>query len=242
MDGRSIFIQISILAASAAMVCGNALASPSSMTSASTRLEHARELLGRRYKKTIRTAEHATNVAHFVRHITEESLSKRWKRKAPRIARTIMQESKRYGFDPIFLVSVIQTESSFSPTARGSAGEIGLMQLRPETGKWIANEFDIRWRGKKTLYDPVQNIRIGAAYLSLLREKFGKDGRLYIPAYNMGATAVRDAVSQHIFPVEYARRVMSKYLKNYSKISLQLQLERERKVTEDRQLASRSDG
>ena len=231
MASRWISNSINLFVVSALVGCGAAYAEPVSVNSysipvPSPRVEHARELLGRHYKKTLKTADQRNDVTAFVRQITKSSLGKKWKKSASRISRAILEESKRHGFDPIFLVSVIQTESSFSPTARGTSGEIGLMQLRPETGKWIAQEFDLPWKGKKTLYDPVANIRLGSAYLSLLREKFGKDGRLYIPAYNMGPSRLKDSVAQRIFPIDYARRVMKKYLRNYSRISKLVEQER----------------
>jgi soluble lytic murein transglycosylase len=187
------------------------------------RVAHAKELLGKNYKKVARATDDTRNIRKYVTMTVKKSLPAKWKYTAPAVAHAILDEAVRYGFDPIFIVSVIQTESAFNPEARGTSGEIGLMQLMPDTGKWIAGDFDIRWKGTKTLSDPVQNVRLGAAYLSLLREKFGADGRLYLPAYNMGPTAVRHAVDQEIIPVDYARRVMKKYLKNYALIQVQIQ-------------------
>lgn len=184
------------------------------------RVAHAKELLGKNYKK-ITATDDSRKIRFYVYKTVKKSLPRKWAKFAPAVAREIIEQAAHYGFDPIFIVSVIQTESAFNPAARGTSGEIGLMQLMPDTGKWIAGDFDIRWRGKKTLADPVQNVRIGAAYLSLLREKFGSDGRLYLPAYNMGPAAVKHAVNQEIIPVDYAKRVMKKYLKNYALIQAQ---------------------
>lgn len=178
----------------------------------------AKELLGKHYKKVAKSVSRPDAVTKYIRETTQKSLSKKWRKQSAKISRTIIAEAHRYGFDPVFLVSVIQTESAFNPLAVGTSGEIGLMQLMPDTGKWVAGEFDIRWQGKKTLRDPVKNIQLGAAYLSLLREKFGSDSRLYIPAYNMGPNAVKRSVSEEVIPVIYARRVMQKYLQNYDRI------------------------
>jgi soluble lytic murein transglycosylase len=185
------------------------------------RVQHAKELLGVRYKK-VTAAASKTSIREFIEKTTERLLAKKFKKQAPQISQAILEESKRYGFDPIFLVAVIQTESSFSPVARGTSGEIGLMQLMPDTGNWIAHQAGAKsivlWKGSKTLYDPVMNIRLGAAYLSLLREQFGSDGRLYIPAYNMGPRKLKLAVSQQVIPALYAKRVMKKYLRFYHQI------------------------
>jgi soluble lytic murein transglycosylase len=188
-------------------------------TTQQARVQHAKELLGNRYQRTIANiVDDHQSVKGFVEKMAFKSLPKKWKNQAAKIAQTIIEQSAKYGFDPVFLVAVIQTESSFSPVARGTSGEIGLMQLMPNTGEWIARRAQIPWKGAKMLFDPVSNIQIGAAYLAQLREKFGSDGRLYIPAYNMGAHKLKLAVAQQVIPREYAKRVMKKYLRFYSQI------------------------
>jgi soluble lytic murein transglycosylase-like protein len=199
---------------------GVAMAATTEPEAESSRLQHAKELLGYHHMKTIvATPEGAIAVRKYVDDLVKSNLSKKWKKDASRISKAVIEESDKYGFDPLFLSAVIQTESGFSPTARGTSGEIGMMQLMPSTGTWIAHEFNLPWKGAQTLLDPVANIRLGAAYLSLLRERFGNDGRLYIPAYNMGPAALKEAVEQQVHPVDYAKRVMQKYLKYYSQIN-----------------------
>jgi soluble lytic murein transglycosylase len=164
------------------------------------RVQQAKELLGKRYQRTIAsTVGQNRKVTRFIEKLTRKSLPAKWKKSSVKIAKAILQESEKYGFDPIFLVAVIQTESSFSPVARGTSGEIGLMQLMPDTGEWVAKNAELPWKGNKTLFDPVANIRIGAAY-------------------NMGPRKLRLAVAQQIIPADYARRVMRKYLHNYAEI------------------------
>ncbi|MFX5793561.1 transglycosylase SLT domain-containing protein, partial [Acinetobacter baumannii] len=68
-------------------------------------------------------------------------------------------------------VAVIDTESSFRPNARGSHGEIGLMQLKPSTAQWIARRHGLPWWGPATLLDPAAIVRLGAAYLSDIRNR-----------------------------------------------------------------------
>lgn len=204
-------------------------------TAQGARLHQAKELLGRHFRKVADATDSSSDVNRYVRKITEKSLNPKYKKQTRKIVSTIFKESERYGFDPIFIVSVIQAESSFNPLAKGTSGEIGLMQLMPNTAEWIARSFNIKWRGPKSLKDPETNIRIGAAYLSVLREKFGADGRLYLPAYNMGPTAVNRAVANDVTPVDYARRVMTKYLKNYESIqaTLRPQLATQKRLSGD---------
>jgi soluble lytic murein transglycosylase-like protein len=126
------------------------------------------------------------------------------------IASAIMRESTRYGFDPFMIASVIKIESDFSIMKYGSHGEVGLMQIKPATGRWIAERSGLSWEGSKTLLDPVKNIQLGAAYLAFLRETFSTQ-QLYLSAYNMGAANVRKALRMRTIPVKYSSRVLAQY-------------------------------
>ena len=119
--------------------------------------------------------------------------------------------------DPMFVTAMIMNESSFRPTIRGTSGEIGLMQILPGTGKWMANKIKVNWEGEKTLKDPVLNIQLGTAYVSYLREKY-RHGQLYMAAYNMGPGNLRKALRRQIRPEDYTLKVMSHYFDLYKKI------------------------
>jgi soluble lytic murein transglycosylase len=150
---------------------------------------------------------------------------------ADAIALAIMTESRRFDFDPLIVMSVIQTESGFAATKRGRHGEIGLMQIKPSTARWIAAKTGLPWKGSKTLENPEVNIRMGTAYLVFLKKIFlQKDfilhHRLYLAAYNMGAYNVRKAIKKKIVPTEYASRVFDHYQKFHASLS-SVHLERE---------------
>jgi soluble lytic murein transglycosylase-like protein len=77
--------------------------------------------------------------------------------------------------------AVIVVESGFNPRATSKKGAIGLMQLLPETA---------RRYGVKNIYDPEQNVRAGAHYLSDLLVRFDSNLELALAAYNAGEDAV----------------------------------------------------
>lgn len=56
--------------------------------------------------------------------------------------------------------AVVFTESSYNASARGAAGEIGLMQLRLATARGMGYS-----GSAKALYDPATNIKYGMKYL-----------------------------------------------------------------------------
>ena len=132
-----------------------------------------------------------------------------------RVTRAIINSSLRHGFDPLLLLAVIENESRFNPTVVGTHGEIGLMQLKPDTAEWISKKAHIRWKGADTLRDPVANIRIGAAYLSMLRSKFGFDKDLYLAAYNMGVKNLNRLLNGKGHPQIYPQKTIEHYSKIY---------------------------
>ncbi len=200
------------------LVTGTAFANPK-MVSRSTASLHARELMGNSYKKSIVSKfESKKNMSKGIHEIVKARLPKAFKSRAYSISKTIIEEAAKYSLDPYFVMAVISGESSFNPIAVGPVGEIGMMQIRPSTGKWMAEIKKTKWRGDKTLRDPVANIKLGVAYLSWLRTKFDGHGQLYLAAYNMGPKAVKNAVSRDIYPKDYPIHVMKRYIASYKEI------------------------
>ncbi len=182
------------------------------------RLDQAKELLGHGYKnKVVRKSEKASDLGNFIKEATKKFLPKADKKNASSLAKVILEESKNYELDPVFLMAVIQNESSFNPKRKGSCGEIGLMQVKPDTAAWIAETYGIEeYKGAKSLYNPAINVRIGAALMDKLRHQFDSESRLYLSAYNIGAKKVRKMVSDRKIPKEYVQAVMKRYMAFYS--------------------------
>ncbi|MCW7461819.1 lytic transglycosylase domain-containing protein [Leptospira limi] len=70
-----------------------------------------------------------------------------------------------------FLVGLIQTESQFNTRAKSHKGAIGLMQVMPETAKWLANKEGIPFHSEKDLLEPETNLILGVLYLNYLMER-----------------------------------------------------------------------
>lgn len=199
------------------------------------RLQHAQELLGKYYQYSeVRTGEKVQRINGQVYRWTQEGLPSKHRHRYQEVAQAIIDESLRYEFDPILLLSVIQGESSFNPDMLGGVGEIGLMQIRPETGKWISQKSNMKWKGKKSLFDPVTNIRIGAAYLNFLRDRFDSHARLYLAAYNMGQRNVDSALSRNIWPKDYPIHVMRRYVDFYADLKEVTQKKEAKKAAQEK--------
>jgi soluble lytic murein transglycosylase len=183
------------------------------------RLQHAHELLGNHYKHSVvKKGEKVTKINKAIYRATRERLPKASRKQYKKVAQAIIDAATKYEFDPVFLLSVIQGESSFNPKMRGKLDEIGLMQIRPATAEWISKMYGMPWKGPKSLFDPVTNIRIGAAFLAHLREQFDSHAQLYLAAYNMGARNVHRAQEQDIWPKDYPIHVMKLYVEFYSEL------------------------
>jgi peptidoglycan lytic transglycosylase C len=118
------------------------------------------------------------------------------------------------------IFAIIETESSFNPRAKSPTPAFGLMQLVPRTGARDAYKF-VYSKDKvvkeKYLYNPDNNIQLGAAYLHLLyfkRFRKIKDPQARtlatIAAYNAGPNSVISAFtgrySKRNYPSRYSWR------------------------------------
>lgn len=97
------------------------------------------------------------------------------------IEQLVRRLAPRYAIDPQLVLAVISVESAFNPQAVSPKNAQGLMQLMPGT----AERF-----GVKQVFDPVENIKGGLAYLRWLLAFFEGDVRLVLAAYNAGERAV----------------------------------------------------
>ena len=98
-----------------------------------------------------------------------------------RLAPLVEEAARVYRIDAALLHAVISAESGYNAAAVSHKGAIGLMQLMPETA---------RRYGVENSFDPAQNIRGGAKYLSYLLQLFGNNLELALAAYNAGENAV----------------------------------------------------
>lgn len=127
------------------------------------------------------------------------------------LANVIYNESKKYGYDPLLLLAVIQVESSFKKKEVSNKGAMGLMQLKPSVGSDVANRRDIDWYNRSMLWEPSYNVELGSLYLFELVLKFG-DVKQAITAYNIGETRLRKMQRMHKTPPKvYLGKVLKKY-------------------------------
>ncbi|MBN2114988.1 MAG: tetratricopeptide repeat protein [Anaerolineales bacterium] len=99
----------------------------------------------------------------------------------------IIPAAQQYGFDPLFLFSVVRQESFFEGFISSTASAHGLMQIIPPTGEEIAGK--LGWPpayDSKDLFRPIVSVQFGAYYLSDQRDSLGGDLYVGLAAYNGG--------------------------------------------------------
>lgn len=201
------------------------------------RRDQAQELLGSYYQGSVaQSLEGQKDLNYLVFKKLEGSLSREWKKWIPQITNELISESKKRDMDPIFVLAIIQTESQFNTYAKGTSGEIGLMQILPQTGEWISKKYNIPFTTTNALYDPITNIKIGIAYFALLRSQFESRAHHYVPAYNMGPKNLRKiareianegADEKDLLNGIYGSKVMKNYKLIYQQLVQRRQLDRE---------------
>jgi len=119
----------------------------------------------------------------------------------------ITQHATSHGIDPLLVKAVMKTESNFNPRALSNKGAQGLMQLMPDTARFM-NVIDP--------FDPEDNIKGGTKYLKYLDEIFAGNLELILAAYNAGPGRVIE-YKMNVPPYEetktYIQRVKSYYNK-----------------------------
>jgi soluble lytic murein transglycosylase-like protein len=127
---------------------------------------------------------------------------------APSQAQSTVQQhiqvaAARYGISSHLVDAVAWQESRYNPSARSSAGAIGVMQLMPGTARQlgVSNPHDVR-----------QNVAGGVAYLREQLERFGNNVPLALAAYNAGPGAVMKygGIPPFRETQDYVRKIMQR--------------------------------
>lgn len=128
------------------------------------------------------------------------------------IAFAIVEESMKNNIDPLFMLAIVKTESSFINSSVSSKGAMGLMQILPDTAYYISEKVaDIDLKNRKELFDPVINVRLGVNYFAYLMNKF-KDEKLSTIAYNFGPSNLKLYIQEgRNIPTFYYYKVMDSY-------------------------------
>jgi len=98
--------------------------------------------------------------------------------------------SRANGIDSATVSAIVFTESRFNPLACSSKGALGLMQIMPNTGEWVAQKLGWDHFSRQDLFDPVKNLEVGVWYLAYLKRSFKDNEYLALASYNAGSRYV----------------------------------------------------
>lgn len=99
--------------------------------------------------------------------------------------------AKEFDLDPYLVISVMREESHFDTNAQSYVGAGGLMQVMPETAKFIAAKYGLQY-SEKLRYDFDKNIELGCAYLDFVLSQLSKKYLFAVAGYNGGPNVVKN--------------------------------------------------
>jgi soluble lytic murein transglycosylase-like protein len=116
----------------------------------------------------------------------------------------VLAAADAHGLPAALLQAIIEVESNFNAGAVSPQGAVGLMQLMPETARYLR---------VVDAHDPAANIDGGARYLKELLARFRNDLPLALAAYNAGPSAVQrnGAIPPYAETQRYVPRVIARY-------------------------------
>lgn len=116
---------------------------------------------------------------------------------------------QRYSYEndinPAFVAAVILAESKFNRNASSHRGAIGLMQIMPETGEWIAGQIKMTDYSPDKLENVSTNIKMGTWYLAYLLKEYDGNKILALAAYNAGHGNVDSWIKKYGWKKDFSK-------------------------------------
>jgi len=103
------------------------------------------------------------------------------------------------------VMKMMETESTFNPGARSSAGAIGLMQLKPDTAEWIRRKMGVS-DPSSSMLNPEVNVHTGMLYFNYLLNKYKGNTAKALQAYNVGP----EKFNQGVRNPDYVRKILGR--------------------------------
>ena len=124
--------------------------------------------------------------------------------------------------DPALVYSIVRQESWFNPKTVSTANALGLMQVTPAAGKYIAGKFKATFDQKRLLSDQVYNVQMGSAELGDVIKDYRGSYIMAFAAYNAGRGRVREWVAKYgdprdpkVDPIDWVERIPFSETRNY---------------------------
>jgi soluble lytic murein transglycosylase len=124
--------------------------------------------------------------------------------------------------EPAVVYAIARQESAFNPRDVSSAHALGLMQVTPDAGRYIAKKFNVPYDQNRLLNDKVYNMQIGAAELGDDIAAYNGSYILAFAGYNAGRGRVKEWVATFgdprdpkVDPIDWVERIPFAETRNY---------------------------
>jgi soluble lytic murein transglycosylase len=124
--------------------------------------------------------------------------------------------------DPAVVYAIARQESGFNPRVVSPANAMGLMQVTPAAGKYVAKKFGVAYDGARLLSDQTYNVQIGSAELADLIRDYRGSYIMAFAGYNAGRGRVKTWVGRYGDPrdasvdaVDWVERIPFAETRNY---------------------------
>ncbi|TYP74147.1 lytic transglycosylase domain-containing protein [Paenibacillus methanolicus] len=109
----------------------------------------------------------------------------------------IRVSAKNYGLEPQLIAAIARVETNYSPGKVSRKGAVGIMQIMPDTAKWIVERGGFNGVTLDNLSARADiGIEIGSWYLQSLHKQFDDNRYAAIAAYNAGPGTVKRWLSE----------------------------------------------
>ncbi|MFL6799013.1 MAG: transglycosylase SLT domain-containing protein [Xanthobacteraceae bacterium] len=124
--------------------------------------------------------------------------------------------------EPAVVYAIARQESTFNPRTVSSARAMGLMQVTPAAGRYVARKFSAPYDEKRLLSDQSYNVQLGAAELGDLYADYRRSYILTFAGYNAGRGRVREWIARYgdprdaaVDPIDWVELIPFSETRNY---------------------------
>jgi soluble lytic murein transglycosylase len=124
--------------------------------------------------------------------------------------------------EPCVVYSIVRQESAFNARVVSSAHALGLMQVTPAAGRYVAKKYNVTFNQQRLLNDTVYNAQIGTAELGGVISDYRGSYILAFASYNAGRGRVNEWLGKYgdprdpkVDPIDWIERIPFSETRNY---------------------------
>ena len=130
---------------------------------------------------------------------------------------------REHGLEEAWVYGLMRQESRFAHSAKSDAGAAGLMQIMPETARWLAGKLGLKSYRTRLIHQLDTNLRLGTYYMKTILTQFDDNPVLATAAYNAGPQRadqwrgngpLEGAIYVETIPFEETREYVKKVMSN----------------------------